>query len=157
MNSSSFFTIVQLSDFHYDLEYAAGSSSNCIEDCCCRNTSIVSWENSFKTIVNYLHPTFQYFEIFILMVLNNRQPKENSTAKAGYWGDYGVCDSPGHLIENICSQVATNHKVLTTQPRPVFIHGLLLANGCCWKRLNAAFNCQFPSSMLLWAFNSTHS
>lgn len=36
-------------------------------------------------------------------------PAPNSTDKAGYWGDYR-CDSPGHLVENICSQVALNHK-----------------------------------------------
>ncbi|XP_031616396.1 sphingomyelin phosphodiesterase-like [Contarinia nasturtii] len=76
-NSSSFLTIAHLSDFHFDPYYSAGSSSNCIDFLCCRNTSI---------------------------------PKENSTQEAGYWGDYLSCDSPSHLIENICSQVATNHK-----------------------------------------------
>lgn len=39
------------------------------------------------------------------------QPKPNSTSKAGYWGDYHRCDTPGHLVENICSQVAENHNI----------------------------------------------
>lgn len=34
-------TIVQLSDFHYDPYYAEGSSSQCTDDICCRNTSQV--------------------------------------------------------------------------------------------------------------------
>lgn len=33
-------------------------------------------------------------------------------AKAGKWGDYNVCDSPGYLIENICEQVSKQHKVI---------------------------------------------
>lgn len=39
------------------------------------------------------------------------QPKANSTEKAGKWGDFHVCDSPGYLVEEICSQMASNHKV----------------------------------------------
>ena len=30
--------------------------------------------------------------------------------KAGYWGDYHKCDSPGHLVENVCSEIAKTHK-----------------------------------------------
>lgn len=42
------------------------------------------------------------------------QPKENSIKTAGYWGDYQSCDSPGYLVENICAQLASNHKVCST-------------------------------------------
>lgn len=47
----------------------------------------------------------------------NQKPTENSTEKSGYWGDYHSCDSPGYLVQNIlenmCAQLASNHKVCT--------------------------------------------
>lgn len=42
MNSSWFLNIAHLSDFHYDPHYAPGSSSDCKEFICCRNSSQVS-------------------------------------------------------------------------------------------------------------------
>lgn len=40
------------------------------------------------------------------------QSKENQTIKAGKWGSLH-CDSPGNVVENICTVVAANHKVGT--------------------------------------------
>lgn len=48
-NSSTLMTIAHLSDFHYDPYYANGSSSDCIENICCRNTSIVSIQWTLST------------------------------------------------------------------------------------------------------------
>lgn len=43
-----------------------------------------------------------------------RQPKENvGGVKAGKWGSMH-CDSPGNVVENICTVVAANHKVRRT-------------------------------------------
>lgn len=41
------------------------------------------------------------------------QAKENTTAMANKWGSLH-CDSPGIVVENICTVVAANHKVLLT-------------------------------------------
>lgn len=42
LNSAAMVTILHLSDFRYDPYYAPGSSSQCMESACCRNTSTVS-------------------------------------------------------------------------------------------------------------------
>lgn len=59
MNSSSFFTIAHLSDFHYDPHYAAGSSSDCIDFICCRNTSIVSSKSMKHDFMTFKLGTIQ--------------------------------------------------------------------------------------------------
>lgn len=42
VNSSGMITILHLTDFRYDPQYAPGSSSTCMESACCRNSSTVS-------------------------------------------------------------------------------------------------------------------
>lgn len=57
-DSSELITILQLNDMHYDPYYEPGSSSDCIELLCCRNTSIVSFRfdeddnSTYKTLIS---------------------------------------------------------------------------------------------------------
>lgn len=119
--SNDLITIAHLTDFHYDPHYAPGSSSQCTGVMCCRNESTVGSEKKSSTplinlsahniLIVHDYNKLNHLWFYELNENNVAQPEPNSTLRAGYWGDYHMCDTPGHLVENICSQVASNHKV----------------------------------------------
>lgn len=70
------YTILHLTDIHYDPLYEPGSLAECEEILCCqRNKSIT----------------------------------EGTSAAAGYWSDYRVCDSPWHMITNAVQHIHKTH------------------------------------------------
>lgn len=91
MNSSSFFTIVHLSDFHYDFEYAEGSSSDCIEEMCCRNTSTVSGKFHLKCslIIHQPRPlNFKYYVFYFLMMPTQPTAKREFNSQSRLLGRF---------------------------------------------------------------------
>jgi sphingomyelin phosphodiesterase len=39
-------------------------------------------------------------------------PAQNSSAAAGYWGDYRNCDMPVHAFQNMLDQIVATHPVI---------------------------------------------
>lgn len=110
--SSDVIVIAHLTDFHYDAHYEDGSSAECTDFVCCRNISLVrafdvssSAHTQRTNLADFNLITKCFYPDFAI-----RQPKENATAKANKWGALH-CDSPGIVVENICSVVADKHKV----------------------------------------------
>lgn len=111
-HSSNNITIAHLTDFHYDAFYAEGSSDECTDFVCCRNISKVKAPLPFacgSLVRSILRFSNKLQNVFCFI----RQPKENATAKANKWGSLH-CDSPGNVVDNICTVVAANHKVSLT-------------------------------------------
>ncbi|RUP47644.1 Metallo-dependent phosphatase-like protein [Jimgerdemannia flammicorona] len=87
------FTVVHLSDWHFDPEYTPGSEAACDKPLCCRSDS-----RSSSTA---------------------DPPPTNITRPANPWGDY-ACDAPLSLHESLLSFLANN---LTTLPSFAILTG----------------------------------
>lgn len=72
MNWSSFLTIVHFSDFHYNPYYAPGSSSDCMEEICCRNSSVVCILNFYRFLFEWFFKLLIEFWINDLMIAQTK-------------------------------------------------------------------------------------
>uniref|UniRef100_A0A7E4V9S7 Sphingomyelin phosphodiesterase n=1 Tax=Panagrellus redivivus TaxID=6233 RepID=A0A7E4V9S7_PANRE len=80
------YRVLQLSDLHFDLDYAPGSEADCGQPICCQNKQLKLKGARNRSI---------------------QKPKK----PAGYWGTNGPCDIPYWTIENMLANINKTEKL----------------------------------------------
>lgn len=108
--------IVFITDAHIDPRYEAGSPVDCDLPVCCRNEN-KDIDHYYKLlhngkrydIVNDTSEAIKTIEEKYDIVREIPKIKINARNGAGYWGDYGDCDTPIWAFDNILEEIRKNN------------------------------------------------